>query len=372
MNPVPFFSLGPQHQAIHEQLRAVFQNTLDAGFFVLGKEGKAFEQEYARFNGVNHCVSVGNGLDALICCLKAVGIGSGDEVIVPSHTCFATWLAVDRVGALPVPVEVNPKTYTIQPERIPMAITKKTKAIIPVHLYGYPCAMDQIMAMADQYGLMVMEDNAQAHGALYQGKMTGSWGHANATSFYPTKNLGALGDGGAVTTDNEKTDQFIRAYHNYGSVEKDVFDYRGMNSRLDELQAALLRMKLKHLNFWNDERKKLAVNYSKGLRGVGDLVLPDHGDDQIQPVFHLYVIQTSYRDRLKKYLNDKGVGTAIHYPVAIHLQKAFKDLGYPAGSLPIAEAMSQQILSLPLWPGLSNDQQLKVIEAVKDFFNRYL
>ena len=372
MNPVPFLSLFHQHQAIREQLNTVFQNTLDAGYFVAGREVGAFEQEYARFNGVTHCVSVGNGLDALICCLQAAGIGTGDEVIVPSHTCFATWLAVDKVGAVPVPVEVDSKKYTIDPDRIVSAIGRKTKAILPVHLYGYPCAMEEIMTIAEGHGLRVIEDNAQAQGAIYHGRITGSWGHVNATSFYPTKNLGALGDGGAVTTNDEKVYQFIRAFHNYGSMEKDIFDYKGINSRLDELQAAILRVKLQHLNLWNDERRMLAGVYHKGLEGIGDLQLPDQGNHQARPVFHLYVIQTQYRDQLKKYLHQNGVETAIHYPRAIHLQKAFKTLGYQQGAFPIAEQISQCALSLPLWPGLSHHQQERVIATIKEFFAHHL
>lgn len=369
MITIPFVSLSHQHEQIRTEMERAFQKTMEGGHFVLGSEVKQFEKEYAAFNETPYCVSVGNGLDALICALMAIGIKAGDEVIVPSHTCYATWLAVDKVGARPVPVEVHQSNFTMDENRIESAITSQTKAILPVHLYGFPCRMDRILEIAKRHGLSLVEDNAQAHGARYQNKLTGSWGDVNATSFYPTKNLGALGDGGAVTTHRQELAEFIRSYRNYGAVAKDVFSMTGINSRLDELQASLLLIKLRQVNQWNEQRKNIAAHYHQLLRGVGDISLPPLGDEETHPVFHLFVITTEHRNALQKFLGEQGIGTAIHYPVAVHQQKAFEKLKYKAGSLPIAEKLSSSILSLPIWPGLTREDQERVAATIKTFFD---
>ncbi len=354
---------------MRQELAKAFDEVVSRNEFILGSSLEAFEKEYAAYHGVKFCVGVGNGLDALVCALKALGIGLGDHVVVPSHTCYATWLAVERAGAVPIPVEVEARTFTIDPDRIIPAITAKTKAILPVHLYGHPCAMDRIMSIARQHQLWVIEDNAQAQGAMFKNKMTGSWGHVNATSFYPTKNLGALGDGGAVTTNDQQAYNFVLSFRNYGAQLKNVFKTTGINSRLDEVQAALLRIKLRQLNQWNDERRKIASYYHELLTDVGDLVLPPLGDDDYKPVFHLYVVQTEHRDELQNYLNEHGIGTAIHYPIPVHLQEAFSKLGYLPGDFPLAEKLSKTILSLPLWPGLRTDQIERIADTIKHYFN---
>lgn len=366
---IPFVSLVNQHQQIRTEMENAFRQTMEGGQFVLGSAVNEFEKEYAAFNETPYCVSVGNGLDALICALMTIGIKAGDEVIVPSHTCYATWLAVDKVGATPVPVEVHESTFTVDENRIESSITARTKAILPVHLYGYPCRMDRIMEIAKAHGLCVVEDNAQAHGARFQNRLTGSWGDVNATSFYPTKNLGALGDGGAVTTHHQEFAEFIQSYRNYGAVTKDVFSMTGINSRLDELQASLLRIKLRYVNQWNEQRRSMATYYHQLLQSVGDISLPSLGDDDAHPVFHLYVIRTNHRNALQKFLNEQGIGTAIHYPVAVHQQKAFEKLNFKMGSLPVAEKLSNTILSLPIWPGLTREDQERVAATIKTFFD---
>lgn len=369
---IPFFSLERQHQQIRKQLDAAFEQIVLGGNFILAEGVQLFEQRYADFHAMRHCASVGNGFDALFISLKALGIGIGDEVVVPSHTCFATWLAVSRTGATPIPVEVNPADFTIDVSAISAACTSRTKAIVPVHLYGHPCAMPKLMEVATKLNLMVVEDNAQAHGASINGKLTGSWGQLSATSFYPTKNLGAMGDGGAILTDKQAYCDWIKSYRNYGSVVKDHHALQGVNSRLDELQAAILAVKLAQLTDRNNVRRGHAKRYYERLAGVGDLVLPSMGDDTTHPVFHLYVIQTSYRDKLKEFLMAEGVGTAIHYPVPIHLQPAFENLGHRRGSLPIAEKLSQTVLSLPIWPELHPQEIEIVCEKIKKFFANYL
>lgn len=348
----------------------VFDQIVAQGKFVLGEHVERFEKEYAAFQKVKHCVSVGNGHDALWIALKAYGIGKGDEVLVPSHTCQATWLAVVNTGARPVPVEVDPNNYLIDPERIEASLTAKTKAIVPVHLYGHPCAMDEILAIARKNGLRVIEDNAQAHGAVYKNKLTGSWGDCNATSFYPTKNLGALGDGGAILTNNKKMADLASAIRNYGALKKDIHLVQGINSRLDELQAALLSIKLKKLKKWNDQRVQNAKIYFQLLKNVEDLQLPPQVSSSAKPVFHQFVIRTKRRNELRKFLAKKGVETAIHYPTPIHLQKAYHFLNYKKGSLPIAEQLSETMLSLPIWPGMKPDEVEFVSTEIQSFFRR--
>lgn len=369
MIDIPFLSLDYQHWQIKAELNAAFADVVGRGSFILGEEVSTFEKEFATYLGAGYCVAVGNGFDALYIALKVVGVGSGDEVIVPSHTCFATWQAVMHAGARPVPVEVDTNTFTLTPSSIEAVITPRTKAIVAVHLYGYPCAMDAIMAIARSKNLLVIEDNAQGHGARWKGKTTGSWGHINATSFYPTKNLGAMGDGGAITTQNADWANKARACRNYGALEKEKYDDEGINSRLDELQASFLRIKLKHLDEWNGLRKSTAKRYAYMLAGVGDVVLPFLGNNESEPVFHQFVIQTAYRDRLLKYLRDKGIGTAIHYPTPCHLQKACGKLEIVKGELPVAEKLSETILSLPIWPGLSAADVEIVAREIKSFFS---
>ncbi len=369
---VPFFSTWRQHQAISDKLAVAFNRQLIKGTFILGECVEEFEKKFAAYHQVPYCSSVANGMDAIFIALKSLNIGVGDEVLVPSHTCFATWLAVSRTGATPVPVEVNSVNYTIDVNLLDASATSRTKAIVPVHLYGFPCSMPQIMALANKRNWSVVEDNAQSHGAVCHNKLTGSWGDLSATSFYPTKNLGALGDGGAILSKSADSYAFHKAFRNYGSVQKDVHLMQGVNSRLDELQAALLLVKLNYLSQWNSQRVVNAKLYQEQLTGVGDLKLPAMGDDNHQPVFHLYVIQTAYRDRLKAYLTEQGIGTAIHYPTPIHLQEAYHDLGYKEGSLPVAEHLSKTVLSLPVWPELRPTEIERVSQAIRTFYDRHL
>jgi len=365
---IPFLSLDRQHRSIERELKESFSKTIKAGNFILGEEVAQFEKELAAYHRAKYCVSVASGHDALLISLKALNIGKGNEVIVPSHTCHATWLSVMNAGAKPVAVEVDDSTYNIDPAKIERAITKRTKAILPVHLYGHPCEMDKINAIAKRNNLFVVEDNAQAHGASFKNKLTGSWGHCNATSFYPTKNLGALGDGGAIITNDKKLFQFANAFRNYGSVKKDVQAMQGINSRLDELQAALLRVKLRRLSQWNEARRRNANLYFKLLQDIGDIQLPPRENKIVKPVFHQFVIQTAHRDKLKNFLIKKEIETAVHYPTPVHLQKAYSVLHYKKGSLPIAEGLAATVLSLPVWPGLKKNQIKRVCELIRSYF----
>lgn len=367
MRIIPFLSLEAQHTAIRADLDQVWRRVLQANNFILGTEVQAFEQAFASYHQVPYSIGVGNGLDAIYLCLRAGNIGQGDEVLVPSHTCYATWLAVMRTGALPVPVEVD-DTYTMDPSRLEEKISQQTKAVIPVHLYGYPCDMPRIMEIAHRHSLWVVEDNAQAHGASIQQRKTGSWGHANATSFYPTKNLGALGDGGAVTTTLEEVNSFLRQGRNYGAIQKDIHVTEGLNTRLDELQAAVLRVKLQKLDEWNEERQKLAQLYHENLSGIKEITLPPKADAFRKPVYHLFVIQANRRDELQMFLRNQGVSTSIHYPVANHLQKSCAVLQLPKGSLPIAERLAQTVISLPLYPGLSSSDVHYITDQVSAFY----
>ena len=363
MNMVPFLDLKAIQLAQREELTAAFSRVLDSGWYVLGQEVSRFEQEYADHCQAKHCVGVANGLDALVLVLRAMGIGPGDEVIVPSNTYIATWLAVSHVGATPVPVEPDERSYNIDPARIAAAITPRTRAIIPVHLYGQPADMAPILALAKQHGLRVLEDGAQAHAARYNGQRLGAHGDAVAWSFYPGKNLGALGDGGAVTTDDEALAQRIRVLRNYGSQLKYHNEVIGYNSRLDELQAALLRAKLPLLERGNQHRAAIAQRYLAAFAGL-DLVLPAV-PAFAEPVWHLFVVRHKQRDALAKKLGEAGIGTMIHYPVAPHLQPAYALLGWGQGSFPISEAMHAEVLSLPIGPTQSEAQTEQVIAAVK-------
>lgn len=341
------------HAQIREEMQLAFQRVYDSHWYIQGMELDAFEKEYATLNQTKFSVGVSNGLDALVLALRALNIGVGDEVIVPSNTYIATALAVSHVGATPVFVEPRMETYNIDPEKIPAAITKNTKAIMPVHLYGQACEMDAIMEIAKAHGLFVVEDNAQAHLSSFNAKLSGSFGDINGTSFYPGKNLGALGDAGAITTDNEELAKRVKTLRNYGSSEKYYNDEIGFNNRLDELQAAFLRVKLNYLEDWTNQRKEIASWYNTYLSNK-NWILPEVHQNA-EHVYHLYVIRTNEREKLQLELTSKGIQTMIHYPVPIHLQKAYKHLGYKEGDFPIAEEIAKTCLSLPIWPGLSVD-----------------
>jgi dTDP-4-amino-4,6-dideoxygalactose transaminase len=361
---IPFLDLKSINAQYREQLIDACKRVIDSGWYISGNELKQFENEYAAYCESQHCVGVANGLEALTLTLRAWGIGPGDEVIVPSNTYIATWLAVTQVGAIPVPVEPNIETYNIDPEKVEAAITPKTRAIIAVHLYGQPADLAPILAVARRHGIRVLEDGAQAHGAKYQNKRIGFHGDAVAWSFYPGKNLGALGDAGAVTTNDPDLADRIRVLGNYGSRVKYHNEVQGFNSRLDELQAALLRVKLRGLDEGNRHRTHIAKYYLDGLSGL-DLVLPTV-PAFADPVWHLFVIRHRQRDALAKFLMDKGIGTMIHYPVPPHLQPAYAGMNLKSGALPIAETIHREVLSLPLGPTQTPEDTLYVIDTIKE------
>lgn len=363
---VPFLDLKAAYAELEADLDAAYRRVMKSGWFILGEELKAFEVEFAAYCGTKHCVGVGNGLDALHLILRAMKIGAGDEVIVPANTYIATWLAVSYAGATPVAVEPTERTYNLDPSRIEDAITEKTKAILPVHLYGQPAEMDAIMEIASKYGLRVVEDAAQAHGALYKNRRAGSLGHAAGFSFYPGKNLGAHGDGGAVLTDDDNLADEVRQLRNYGSRVKYYNETKGLNSRLDELQAALLRVKLTKLDEWNERRRRVASSYLQTLEGMPDLSLP-HVPAWAEPVWHLFVVRHPRRAALQEHLSKAGVGTLIHYPVPPHLQLAYAELGLPPGSFQLSERMSEEVLSLPVGPHLSDNEVEYVVEQLSSF-----
>lgn len=367
---IPFLNLAPMHNAVMDKMKLKFEELLVKNEYINGGEVSAFEKEYSNFNSVRYSVGVGNGLDALRLSLLALGIGPGDEVIVPSNTFIATALAVSHVGAKPVFVEPDIRYYNIDPSKLEASVTDKTKAIIPVHLYGQSCEMSSIINFAKNKGLFVVEDNAQAHGASHNGKLTGSWGDINAVSFYPGKNLGALGDAGGITTNSSELADKIRTLANYGSKVKYYNDEIGYNSRLDEFQASILRIKLDHLREWTLQRQNLAFKYSQSLKGIGDLILPITHENSTH-VFHLYVVRTKKRDELREYLSKNGVDCLIHYPIPPHLQKAYINLGFQHGDYPIAEELSSTSLSLPLWVGMSNKQVERVCSVINDFFRKH-
>ncbi|WP_310391084.1 DegT/DnrJ/EryC1/StrS family aminotransferase [Hymenobacter sp.] len=365
---LPFLSFSPQHQPIREEVLAALARVYDSQWYVLGQAVAEFEAAYATFNQTGHCVGVANGLDALHLALMALRVGPGDEVIVPSNTYIATWLAVSYVGATPVPVEPNPATFNLDPAQLEAAITPRTKAIMPVHLYGQACEMTAIMDIARRHNLLVVEDNAQAQGATADGGATGSFGHANGTSFYPGKNLGALGDAGAVTTNDAEVDRRLRTLRNYGSQKKYYNEIIGYNSRLDEMQAAVLSVKLNYLPEWTKQRQQAAALYDQYLAGIGDLTLPVVAAGSTH-VYHLYVVRTAHRAALQQYLAAQGIGTLIHYPVPPHLQEAYAHLAMRAGQFPIAEELAATCLSLPMWPGMGEVEVRRVAEAIRMYFN---
>jgi len=362
---VPFVDLRSQHHTLRPELNAAFQQIMDQCDFVLGKDVSAFESEFAEFCGVQHAVGVASGLAALELCLRAYGIGAGDEVIIPAHTFVATAAAVSFCGATPVLVEVELATYNIDIAKIQAAITPATRAIIPVHLYGLPAAMDAIMALAAEYDLKVIEDACQAHGAIYKGRLTGSLGHAAAFSFYPTNNLGGCGDGGMVVTNDTELADSVRAMRNCGQKTKNCHELFPFNYRLDTIQAAWLRAKLRHLNEWNQKRHQAATLYNQALAG-SDVVVPIETPD-FTHVYHLYVVRSSHRDELRQYLGEKGIGTAIHYPIPIHRQPFYRQNGIRHGDLTCTEQLCQEIISLPMFPDITDEQVEYVADCVRSF-----
>lgn len=362
---IPFISFQSQLKENKSQLINNIEKVIDSQSYVLGESVKEFENKYKTLSDVKFASGVGSGLDALIISLKALKISTGDEVIVASNAYIASWLSITNVGATIVPVEPNEKTFNIDVHRIEEKISANTKAIMPVHLYGQPCEMDKIMHIANKYKLYVIEDNAQAHLSKFKDKTTGSFGHINATSFYPTKNIGAIGEAGCVTTDYEKYAEFTNIFRNYGSSEKYICDLIGTNSRLDELQASILNVKLDFIENWTRQRIEIAKLYTQRL---ANLVETPYVDSNCTHVYHLYVIKTDKRNELKEFLQQMGIGTAIHYPIPPHLQKAYSYLNFKKGDFPIAEKLANQSLSLPIYPGLSNDQVNYICDSIKEFF----
>ena len=363
---VPFADFSAMHGELNAELSAAFNKVVNKNVYIQGEECKAFEKEFAEYCGAKFCVGVATGLDAIYLILKAMGIGADDEVIVPSNTFIATALAVSYTGARPVFVEPDINTYNIEPTFIEEKITDKTKAIIAVHLQGRSADMDTINAIAKKYGLKVIEDAAQAHGAKYKGKKVGALSDAAAFSFYPGKNLGALGDGGAVVTDNEGIATKVRALGNYGSDYKYHHIYKGTNSRLDEMQAAFLRIKLRRLDVWNSARRDIAEKYFNGIKNPL-ITLPLKNEKDFEHIYHVFVVRCEKRDALEKFLTEKGIGTVKHYPIPMHLQGAYSDLGLKEGDLPIAEKISKTVLSLPMFYGMTEEQINYVIETINSF-----
>jgi dTDP-4-amino-4,6-dideoxygalactose transaminase len=359
---VPFLDLRASYSELKPEIDEAVARVLASGWYVLGPEVEDFEAEFASFCEANHCVGVADGLDALHLALRAMDVGPGDEVIVPSNTYIATWLAVSQCGATPVPVEPLEATYNLDPALIEAAITPRTKVILPVHLYGQPADMDPILAIARKHGLRVLEDGAQAHGARYKGKRIGAHGDVVTWSFYPGKNLGALGDGGAITTNDPELADRIRVLRNYGSRVKYVNEVQGYNSRLDPIHAAVLRVKLKYLDEWNARRAALANQYLVGLAD-SELVLP-HVPEWAEPAWHLFVVRSKHRDALQQQLTHAGIGSLIHYPIPPHKQQAYAAAGWPASAFPLASAMADEVLSVPMCPQLAADDVTTVIAGL--------
>ena len=363
---VPFVDFKPMHDELREELDRAYSRVLNHNIFIQGEECAAFEREFAAYCGAKYCIGVATGLDALYLILKALGIGKGDEVIVPSNTFIATALAVSYVGAKPVFVEPTIESFNIDVKRIEEKITPNTKAIMPVHLQGRAADMDAIHAIAKKYHLFVVEDAAQAHGTTYKGKKVGALSDAAGFSFYPGKNLGALGDAGCVVTNNRELAEKVRALGNYGSDYKYHHIYQGTNSRLDEIQSAFLRVKLPHLDKWNEARRKVAEKYFNGIKNPL-IALPMKSDGEYTHIYHVFVIRCNKRDELEKYLSERGIGTVKHYPVPMHLQAAYAELQIPKGALPIAEEISSTVLSLPMYYGMTDEQISYVIETINQF-----
>ena len=362
---VPFVSFKPLEKELNNELTSAFKRVFNNSWYIGGNEDAEFEKAFAKYCDTKYCIGVGNGLDALMLILRALNIGDGDEVLVPSNTYIATALAVTYVGATPVFVEPDIDTYNINPALIEEKITNKTKAIMPVHLYGQACDMDPIMQVAKKHNLYVIEDCAQAHGATYKGKVVGSFGDAAGFSFYPGKNLGALGDAGAVVTNDEALATKVRALGNYGSDYKYHHIYKGVNSRLDEFQAAFLSAKLPYMDKVNSNRREIADKYLKGINN-SSLTLPFVREENV-PVWHVFAVRCNRRDELAEFLESKGIGTNKHYPIPMHLQECYKDLGIAKGSLPVAEEISATQLSLPMYYGMTDDEIQYVIDCINEF-----
>lgn len=363
---VPFLDVRAATQELEAPVLEAIERVVRSGWYIRGKETAAFETEFAAFTGAKHAVGVGNGLDAIALALQALKIGPGDEVIVPSNTYIATWIAVTHTGARPVGVEPVVSQWNLDPARVEDAITSRTRAIVPVHLYGQPANLTQLLAVAKKHQLVVVEDAAQAHGARYNGRRIGAHSHAVAWSFYPGKNLGALGDGGAVTTDDPDVATRVRSLGNYGSSQKYVNELLGANSRLDEIQSAVLRIKLQHLDSWNARRRAIAERYAEELADVPGLRLPGIEPDR-EHAWHLYVVDHASRDELQQHLANNGIQTLVHYPIPPHLSGAFAPLGLEMGTFPIAERAAETHLSLPIGPHLAEEAASRVIDACRSF-----
>ncbi len=359
---IPFNQLKPLHDLLADEINAALLRAAASGWYILGPEVEAFEREFAAYHGVSHAVGVATGTDAIELALRAGGIGAGDEVITVAHTALATVAAIEATGAVPVLADIDPETFTLCPDAARAAITQRTRAIVAVHLYGGAAELDSLLTLAQAHNLLLIEDCAQAHGALHKERKVGTIGQLGAFSFYPTKNIGAYGDGGAVITNDDALAEKLRKLRNYGQVSRYRHQSRGTNSRLDELQAAILRVKLAHLDELNERRRAIAAIYDANLSGV---YKPVQCDDR-QHVYHLYVIRAARRDQLMRDLGERGIGTLIHYPVPAHLQESHRDLGLGEGSLPQTERAAREILSLPLYIGLSDDDALRVCEAIND------
>ena len=359
---IPFNQLKPLHDLLADEINAALLRAAASGWYILGPEVEAFEREFAAYHGVSHAVGVATGTDAIELALRAGGIGAGDEVITVAHTALATVAAIEATGAVPVLADIDPETFTLCPDAARAAITQRTRAIVAVHLYGGAAELDSLLTLAQAHNLLLIEDCAQAHGALHKKRKVGTIGQLGAFSFYPTKNMGAYGDGGAVITNDDALAEKLRKLRNYGQVSRYRHQSRGTNSRLDELQAAILRVKLAHLDELNERRRAIAAIYDANLSGV---YKPVQCDDR-QHVYHLYVIRAARRDQLMRDLGERGIGTLIHYPVPAHLQESHRDLGLGEGSLPETERAAREILSLPLYIGLSDDDALRVCEAIND------
>ncbi|MBN2562053.1 MAG: DegT/DnrJ/EryC1/StrS family aminotransferase [Phycisphaerae bacterium] len=366
---VPFVDLQTQYKSLRDEVLPALEKVMSRAAFILGDEVSDFEKAFASFCGVSECVSVASGCSALLCAIKALGIGPGDEVITPANTYIATVLAISAAGATPVLVDCLEDTYELDPAAVRAAVTKKTKAVIPVHLYGQAADMDAILALAREHGLKVIEDAAQAHGATYKGKPCGSLGDVGCFSFYPGKNLGAYGDGGAITTNDPAVADYVRKYRNYGQTKKYYHDVVGWNDRLDTVQAAVLSVKLKHLAGWNAARRAHAEAYGERLKEL-PVVLPKVAEGN-EPIYHLFVIRHPKRDVMLKELGEKGVSCGIHYPIPCHLQKAYSGLGYGKGSFPVAERTAPELLSLPMFPELSDEQIDYVCACIREFISSH-
>jgi len=364
---IPLVDLKAQYNSIKEEVNTAIQNVIDNSAFILGKAVYDFETAFAKAHNVKNCVAVGSGTDALHVALWANQIGHGDEVITVPYTFIATVEAISLVGARPIFIDIEPKTYTMDPEKIEKAITSKTKAIIPVHLYGQPAIMDRIIEIANRHNLIVIEDAAQAHLAKFRGKSIGEFGKATCFSFYPGKNLGAYGEAGAVITNDDNLAKRMLQLRDHGQLEKYKHQFWGHNYRMDGIQGAVLGVKLKYLHQWTERRRQIASLYRKGLGGVGDIILPFESPDAYH-VYHLFVIRTKRRIELQKYLSEKGISSGLHYPISLHMQSAYQHLGYKEGDFPVSEISARECISLPIYAELRDEQVNYIVENVKIFY----